>query len=179
MRHRTAKLLAPVAGILIAVTVAGAGCSSHYRRYDAPYDAPYDARHGSDGYEYRDGGDPRSRQYGSGGGDVFTLAAQLREQSDRLAQMATGHRGEDRRHSENDVEELTRKFARRAAELSTNLQREGGRGARRDLEKLADLARDIDAEFRAARMPREFSDEWNRVLTVLSRLQRSLGSQYR
>lgn len=186
MRHRPFKILAPVAGLVIAVVaVSAAGCGSgHYRRYDAPYgsdgygDRGYDGRD-SEGYEYREGSDQRFRRDGSRGGDVFTLAAELDERSSRLALMATGHRGQERRHSENELEGLTRKFARRATDFRTNLQHDSGRGSRRDVEKLSDLARDIDAQFREARMPQELSGEWNAVLRVLDRLQRSLGGYRR
>ena len=124
MRHRPATILAPVAGIFFASILAATGCSSgHYRPNDGPYV--------SEGYENRDGDDSRFRRDDSRSDDVFALAAELDERSSRIAQMATGHRGQDERHSENDVEELTRKFARRAVELRATLQRESGRGARR------------------------------------------------
>ncbi|MEO6326294.1 MAG: hypothetical protein ABIT01_04815 [Thermoanaerobaculia bacterium] len=173
------KLLTPVLGFVIAATVATAGCAhDHYRRGNGPYSSDGYSDRDSNRHESRDRDDRRFRREGSGG-DVITLAAELHDRSSRVAQLATGHRGEGRRHSEKELEELTRKFARRAAELRTNLDRDGGGGTRRDLDKLNDLAKDIDAEFRAQRMPREISEEWNGVLGVLGQLQRSLGGYRR
>lgn len=168
MSHPPRARLALFAAFLLA---AGGCVSSHpYQPYDDPYQQPYDDR-----------GDPRvapppDGYAGDRAYDLRSIAAELQDRARNLARVAARRDGRRGRVAE-EVVELSRDLAGRASDLVERLQDRRRLDVRRDVEKLNEIARELDGRIRSGRLPEEAHQEWNGVAQTLARLNEAAGGR--
>jgi hypothetical protein len=100
-----------------------------------------------------------------------SAAAELDDRAQQVARISSAGAGR-RGHNERELRDLTRDFARRAADLRGRLdgERVDMGDVKGDVERLDKLARKVDERLRRARAPEETYEEWDAVEATLDRM---------